>query len=228
MIGEVFVCSNPRCRAVFAHDPRGHCPECITANGVGFSTVRVRAHDYDAEEAARIRNAKTAPPPAPPPVDRSQRTLVDGSPVTPDHHELKPNGQQKDYVVLSAEERAKGFVRPVRQSYRHVGIPGPKHPVRDLTDEERERYSNHGYVKFEVYPTSEAPKTCRFWTQAELDKIGQACGTVTTMGMAIAETYARDPRFYGATFCCGCGTHLPVGAHGEFVWDDGNGERVGT
>lgn len=55
-----------------------------------------------------------------PPVNRSQRTLVDGGPVTEDHRELKPNGQQKDYVVLSAEERAKGFVRPVRRSYRHL------------------------------------------------------------------------------------------------------------
>lgn len=54
----------------------------------------------------------------------------------------------------------------------------------------------------------------------------EGCGTVTTMGLAIAETYARDPSFYGGTFCCGCGTHLPVGADGEFVWDDGT--RVGT
>lgn len=47
-------------------------------------------------------------------------TLTDGSPVTPDHRELKPNGQQKGYVVLSAEERAKGFVRPVRRTYMHL------------------------------------------------------------------------------------------------------------
>lgn len=56
------------------------------------------------------------------PVDRTARTLADGSPVMPDHTELKENGQQKDYVVLSAEERAKGFVRPVRRSYVHVGL----------------------------------------------------------------------------------------------------------
>lgn len=47
-------------------------------------------------------------------------TLTDGSPVTPDHRELKPNGQQKGYVVLSAEERSKGFIRPVRHSYKHL------------------------------------------------------------------------------------------------------------
>jgi hypothetical protein len=56
-------------------------------------------------------------------VDRSARVLVDGSPVTEDHREINPaTGQQKDYVVLDAEERAKGFVRPVRRSYIHVGL----------------------------------------------------------------------------------------------------------
>lgn len=52
--------------------------------------------------------------------DRSKITLVDGSPVTADHRELKPNGQQQGYVVLNAEERARGFVRPVRRSYVHL------------------------------------------------------------------------------------------------------------
>lgn len=48
--------------------------------------------------------------------------LTDGSPVPADrsHTELKENGQQKGYVVLSESERAKGFVRPVRASYRHL------------------------------------------------------------------------------------------------------------
>jgi hypothetical protein len=30
-------------------------------------------------------------------------------------------GQQREYLVLSEEERAKGFVRPVRRTYIHVG-----------------------------------------------------------------------------------------------------------
>lgn len=48
-------------------------------------------------------------------------TLTDGSPVTPDHREINPaTGQQKGYVVLSDDERAKGFVRPVRDSYIHT------------------------------------------------------------------------------------------------------------
>lgn len=54
------------------------------------------------------------------------------------------------------------------------------------------------------------------------------CGAVTTMGLAIAETYARQPDFYGATFCVACSKHRPVGEHGEFLWDDNSGEKVGT
>ena len=53
------------------------------------------------------------------PVDRSAQQLSGGGPVTADHRELKPNGQQRGYVVLSASERAKGFVRPFRDAYRH-------------------------------------------------------------------------------------------------------------
>lgn len=51
--------------------------------------------------------------------DIPKTTLADGSAVYPEHRELKPNGQQRDYVVLSAGERAKGFVRPVRRTYVH-------------------------------------------------------------------------------------------------------------
>lgn len=52
------------------------------------------------------------------------------------------------------------------------------------------------------------------------------CGTVTTMPRQCAETYARDPGYYGSTFCCGCGEYFPVGKDGQFTWD--NGEKVGT
>lgn len=48
-------------------------------------------------------------------------TLTDGSPVTDDHKLINGlTGQQKGYVVLSEEERAKGFVEPVRRSYLHT------------------------------------------------------------------------------------------------------------
>lgn len=55
------------------------------------------------------------------PVDRSAQMLTDGSPVPEDrsHTEHTASGQQKGYVVLTPAERAKGFVRPVRGSYRH-------------------------------------------------------------------------------------------------------------
>ena len=105
-------------------------------------------------------------------------TLTDGTQVYPEHVNIIPagprKGQQEGYVVLAEEERAKGFVRPVRRSYVH-----------------------------------------------------EKCGTVTTMGQTLAETYARDPKFYSGTFCCGCGAHFPVGDDGEFTWD-GTSEKVGT
>jgi len=141
----------------------------------------------------------------------------------PDYREIGPSGQQKAYVVLTEEERAKGFVRPVRQSYRHVG-KRPKYPLRDLTDDEKKRYAEYNYVKFEIYPESESPKVGKYWTEAELNS---GCGTVTTMRHALSETYARSPSFYNATFCSYCGEHFAVGEGGEFVWE-GTDERVGT
>lgn len=115
----------------------------------------------------------------------SERMLVGGGPVPEDrsHTEINPaTGMQKDYVVLSPDERAKGFVKPLRRSYIHA------------------------------YP-SEANR-----------QVG--CGGETTMGTAIAETYARDPRFYSGTFCVHCRKHFPLS---EFIWDGGgelNGEPM--
>ena len=95
--------------------------------------------------------------------------LTDGSPVTSDHREVDPaTGMQRGYVVLSQEERAKGFVRPVRRTYKHA-----------------------------------------------------TCGGVTTMGISLAETYARDPKFYSGTFCAICRAHFPLD---QFTWEpDGSG-----
>jgi len=99
--------------------------------------------------------------------------------------EIRPDGQQECYLILSDEERAKGFVRPVRRSYIH-----------------------------------------------------KKCGTVTAMGQAIAETYARNPKFYGGTFCVHCGAHFPLMDYEnlekdvpdyvpQFLWV-GTNEGVGT
>lgn len=88
----------------------------------------------------------------------------------PGLQKIKPNGQQESYLVLSDDERAKGFVMPVRQTYRHV-----------------------------------------------------KCRVDTTMSRDIAETYARNPKFYGGTFCCGCGSHFPLiddNGFRAFVWVD--------
>jgi hypothetical protein len=79
--------------------------------------------------------------------------------------------QAEAYLILSEEERSRGFVRPVRRSYRHA-----------------------------------------------------VCGSATTMSQALAETYARDPSFYGATYCTSCERHAPVS---EFHWD-GTDEVVGS
>jgi hypothetical protein len=95
----------------------------------------------------------------------SNTELAGGGSVTPDHRDIDPaTGQQKGYVVLTAEERAKGFVRPVRRSYIHT-----------------------------------------------------PCGALTTMAQSIAETYARDPKFYSGTFCINCRDHFPLD---QFKWAD--------
>lgn len=74
------------------------------------------------EEAARFaENAKKS-------VDRSARQLSGGAQETPDHRDINPaTGQQKGYVVLAPAERAKGFVRPVRTAYVHVGLNPEMH-----------------------------------------------------------------------------------------------------
>lgn len=41
------------------------------------------------------------------------------------------------------------------------------------------------------------------------------CGRDTVMGRQIAATYARDPKFYGATYCVSCAKHRPLT---EFYW----------
>lgn len=132
--------------------------------------------------------------------------------------DTQPTAQHEVYLVLSEEERAKGFVRPYRDRYIHIG-KRPRHPLRDLTPEERERYPE--YVKFEAYPEGDT-KIGRYWTQAQLDSKG--CGTETIMGRELSETYARNPHFYGATYCVGCQMHLPVA---EFVWS-ADGQVVGS
>lgn len=50
------------------------------------------------------------------------------------------------------------------------------------------------------------------------------CNAVTTMARPIAETFAANPSFYGATYCSACHSHLPLR---EFVWEE-DGTVVGS
>ncbi|PJA24978.1 MAG: hypothetical protein COX57_05820 [Alphaproteobacteria bacterium CG_4_10_14_0_2_um_filter_63_37] len=51
--------------------------------------------------------------------EKPKTCLADGSEPTPGYEEIRENGQQNGYLVLSEEERAKGFLRPLRYSYIH-------------------------------------------------------------------------------------------------------------
>jgi hypothetical protein len=65
---------------------------------------------------------------------------------------------------------------------------------------------------------SDAERAKGFVRPVRLTYVHDTCGRATTMSRAIAETYARNPGFYGATYCVGCRMHLPVN---EFKWEDG-------
>ena len=132
-------------------------------------------------------------------------------------------GMHTDYWVLPPAERAKGYVRPLRNTYVHVGVKPPTN-LRDLTAEEHERYDQYGYIKYEAYGPEHSPIVGRYWTKETLASLGKGCQASTTMHMAFAETYARDPNYYGSTFCAHCKEHFPVE---EFVWA-GTDERVGS
>lgn len=153
----------------------------------------------------------------------------------PDLHKVdSSSGQNKAYLILSDEERKKGFIRPVRRSYRHTGkgIDGTKMiPIDEYFRQYPDEYSSerqkiykekYGYVGYIPAPKNDSPIVGQFITKKDLYP---GCGVVTTMSIELAETYARDAKFYGATFCTGCGAHLPVD---EFVWEGGNDEKLGS
>jgi hypothetical protein len=63
------------------------------------------------------------------------RELSGGKPITDDYREIDPaTGMQKGYVVLTAEERAKGFVRPVRDTYKHLKCGTETKMGRDIAE----------------------------------------------------------------------------------------------
>lgn len=148
-----------------------------------------------------------------------QRGTMDKNPVP----------QNEVYLVLSEEEISKGFVRPVRTTYVHVGkkIDLEGGTIRPLTEEEEKRYAKYNYAAFIKYPKSRSPIVGKFLSKEDMDCIDKyvgGCGGTTKMNRTIAETYARDPSFYGLTYCITCQKHLNVD---EFVWL-GTDEKVGS
>ena len=140
-------------------------------------------------------------------------------------------GQHLAYWVLSEEERKKGFIRPLRWTYRHVGrsVCGRiKSPLGDPTHlticASQPNHKGECWGVIQEVSQFEA-----VW--AERFQIIGGCNYNTTMQQALAETFAANPKYYGATFCGNCLAYFPVS---EFVWvdDPGTGkpmkERVGT
>jgi hypothetical protein len=135
-----------------------------------------------------------------------------------------PRPQNDCYLILSEEERAKGFVRPVRHQYVHRGrrVCGKPKMIKE--------YSDMPHVC--VLPPNHNGE-CSVWQAVATGKLVDrlkrtgylgGCDAITRMSNAIAETYAREPTFYGYTYCTLCSEHLPVD---EFEWD-GSDAKVGS
>jgi hypothetical protein len=106
-----------------------------------------------------------------------------------------------------------------------------------ITTDPNDPRFGHGYdhekiPQHEVYLVLSQDEIAKGYVRPYRDAyVHETCGRVTTMGKAIAETYARQPEFYGATYCVHCQKHLPVGKNGEFHWyemDGTHGPKVGT
>jgi hypothetical protein len=94
-----------------------------------------------------------------------------------------------------------------------------------VTDDPNDPELTHG-VDSEPVPQapaylvlSEAERAKGYVRPVRRSYVHEDCGTETTMSAALAETYARQPTFYGATYCMFCKKHLPVA---DFWWTDGS------
>lgn len=96
--------------------------------------------------------------------------------------------------------------KPPAPGHEHGSVPTPKR----ADDGQHEDY----------WVLSEAERKKGFVRPVRTQYQHTKCKTITNMALAIAETYAREPKFYGLTFCSACGDHLLVS---EFVWCDTNG-----
>lgn len=204
-------------RGDYLIDDRPHKANCEAFEGTLIPFINTDWAKVMAYLAPRSPQAKRIADLTPPP---SLYLAVTTNQDDPNLAILRPDGQQKAYLVLSEEERAKGYMRPVRNKYQHVG-KRPVYPLIPLTPEQAELYSDENYTGFEKYPEQMLPRKGKFWTQIELDG---GCNVVTTMGPSIAETHARNPKFYSATYCAGCERHFNID---QFVWD-GTNEKMGS
>lgn len=155
---------------------------------------------------------------------------ITSDPKHPGINKPKGEGEQNEaYLVLSEGERKKGFTRPLYSSYTHVGRKFEEVVLKD----EPEEFEGKIYVAVASILKNEdgTPKGGRLLTQKEYDewkKTGNigGCGVSTVINSReIIETYARDPKFYGATWCMGCKRHIQ---NSEFIWDKSNELRVGS
>lgn len=92
-----------------------------------------------------------------------------------------------------------------------------------VTDDHREINKETGQQKGYVVLT-QADRDKGFVRKMRFSYLHSTCNTVTRMQKEIAETYARDPKFYAQTFCMHCRQHRPLS---EFTWD-GTEEIVGS
>jgi hypothetical protein len=68
----------------------------------------------------------------------------------------------------------------------------------------------------EVYLVLSDDEIAKGFVRPYRDKyVHSKCGGETKMGQKLSETYACNPKFYGATYCVHCLKHLPVN---EFRW----------
>ena len=78
--------------------------------------------------------------------------------------------------------------------------------------------------QFERHPTTDEGEFVQPVRESYTHVDGECNGATTTMGTKLAESFARDPRQYGKTFCARCGDYYPLD---EFVWE-GTDVRIDT
>lgn len=167
--------------------------------------------------------------------------------IVVNHPDLKPDANGVGHIVFSSNQArhfgnlllrhaavAEGNIQRKQQEARRKAaesIPVDRSATSlsdgsQITDDHREIISGgvrdgqqKGYV---VLTPEEISKG--FVRPVRDTYLHKPCGGTTTMGRTIAETYARDPKFYSGTFCVRCKQHFPLD---QFTWS-GTDEQVGS